>query len=61
MKAQMRDYKRDMRIVLCREEGKWTFLEIANKLGISKVRVRQLYRRIVAERENVSKQMGIGA
>ena len=61
MKVQMRDYERDMKIVIFREKGEWTFLKIANKLDISKARVRQLYRRIVAERENISKQMGIGA
>ena len=61
MKIQVRDYERDMRIIWYREEGEQTFVEIANKLGISKARVRQLYRRIVAERENISKQMGIGA
>lgn len=60
MKVQVRDYERDMKIVIFREKGE-TFLKIANRLGISKARVRQLYKRIVADRENISKQMGIGA
>lgn len=61
MKMSKRNYERDTKIVFYREKGGWTFPRIAEKFGITKGRVRVLYTRIVEERDNVNKHMGIGA
>mgnify|MGYP001559871931 CR=1 FL=1 len=62
MKLAVRDHDRDMKIVLYREKGGWPFPRIAEKFNISKSRARQIYERVVLERqENVNKHMGIGA
>ena len=58
MKLQVRNRKRDLEILHMRNNMKMTFPEIAKRYGLTKVRVRQLYMRIVSEREN--KQMGVG-
>lgn len=58
MKLQVRDHKRDLEILHMRDNLHMTFPEIAKRYRLTKVRVRQLYMRVVSEREN--KQMGIG-
>jgi DNA-directed RNA polymerase sigma subunit (sigma70/sigma32) len=45
-----RDTKRDKEILRMREKLKMTFADISVPLGISRARVRQLYNRLVAER-----------
>jgi len=57
-RPQVRNHKRDLEILHMRNNLHMTFPEIAKKYGVTKVRVRQLYMRIVSEREN--KQLGIG-
>lgn len=47
-----RDKKRDKEILKMREKMKLTFVQIGKELGISKVRARQLYVRLVEERAN---------
>lgn len=46
-----RDKKRDKEVLKMREKEKLMFKEIGERLGISKVRARQLYVRLVKERE----------
>lgn len=46
-----RDKKRDKEVLRLREKEKLLFKEIGERLGISKVRARQLYVRLVEERE----------
>lgn len=46
-----RDKKRDKEVLKMREKEKLMFKEIGDRLGISKVRARQLYVRLVKERE----------
>ena len=46
-----RDTKRDKEILRLREKSMLTFVQISRELKISKVRVRQLYVRLVKERE----------
>lgn len=59
MKLQVRNRKRDLEILHMRDNQNMKFPEIAKKYGLTKVRVRQLYMRIVMERRN--QQLGIGA
>lgn len=47
-----RDTKRDKEVLKMREKMHMTFVDIAKELGISKPRVRQLYMRLVKERES---------
>jgi hypothetical protein len=61
MEFQKRNRKRDLEVVFLRENKKWIFKEIGEKYDITRVRARQLYMRMVRERERASKQMGIGA
>jgi hypothetical protein len=61
MKLAVRDYDRDVKIVMYREKEKWSFIKIGKKLGVTKGRARVLYVRIIEEREQTIKQMGIGA
>ena len=61
MRLQVRNDRRDREIVFLRENRKWTYVQIAQKYGITRVRARQLYMRMVNERENINQQMGIGA
>jgi len=56
-----RNHRRDLEIVFLRENKKWIFKKIAEKYGITRVRARQLYVRMVSERDRASTQMGIGA
>lgn len=46
-----RDKKRDKEVLRLREKEKLLFKEIGERLNISKVRARQLYVRLVKERE----------
>lgn len=57
-RPQVRNHKRDLEILHMRHNQRMKFPEIAKKYGITKVRARQLYLRMVSEREN--KQLGIG-
>jgi hypothetical protein len=61
MEFQKRNRKRDLEIVFLRENKKWIFKEIAKKYGVTPARARQLYTRVVRERERANKHMGIGA
>lgn len=61
MKLEVRNRRRDLEIVFLRENKKWVYSQIAKKYGISKARARQLYMRVVYERINVNREMGIGA
>jgi len=61
MKLCVRNRRRDLEIVFLRENKKWTYPQIAKRYDITKARARQLYLRMVRERLNVNKQMGIGA
>jgi len=61
MKACVRNKRRDLEIVFLRENKKWLFKKIAEKFNITKTRARQLYIRMVEERNNINKHMGIGA
>ena len=61
MELQKRNKRRDLEIVFLRENKKWIFKEIGDKYNISRVRARQLYIRMVRDRINVNKEMGIGA
>ena len=61
MKLAVRNKRRDLEIVFLRENKKWTYPKIAEKYGLSKARARQLYVRMVEDRLNVNKEMGIGA
>lgn len=61
MKLCTRNRKRDLEIVFLRDKKKWTYPQIGEKYNITKARSRQLYMRIVSERLNVNKEMGIGA
>jgi hypothetical protein len=61
MKLAVRNKRRDLEIVFLRENKKWLFSQIAEKYSISKARARQLYMRMVHEKMNVNKEMGIGA
>lgn len=51
-----RDTKRDKEVLRLREKGMLTFPQIARELNISKARVRQLYMRLVKEREQENEQ-----
>lgn len=51
-----RDTKRDKEVLRLREASMLTFPQIARELGISKARARQLYMRLVEEREEYNKQ-----
>ncbi len=47
-----RDKKRDKEVIRLREQVKLTFPQIAVELGVSTPRARQLYVRLVKERDN---------
>lgn len=51
-----RDMKRDKEILRLREKSMLTFVQISRELNISKARVRQLYVRLVKEREQENEQ-----
>jgi hypothetical protein len=59
MKLPVRDHRRDLEILHLRNKLGWTFIRIAEKYSISKVRARQVYERIRSERINT--KLGIGA
>jgi hypothetical protein len=61
MKGSVRDCKRDLEILFLRNVKEWTFTRIAQKYDITKGRARQLYVRMVSERDRANTQMGIGA
>jgi hypothetical protein len=61
MKLCVRDHNRDKDIVHLREHKKWTYVAIAEKHNITKARARELYLRMMKDREKVSRQLGIGA
>jgi hypothetical protein len=56
-----RNHRRDLEIVFLRENKKWIFKKIGERFNITRVRARQLYVRMVSERDRANTQMGIGA
>ena len=61
MKLAVRNNERDRKIVMYREKGGKSFVDIGKEFNITKGRVRQIYERAVRERqEAVNKKMGIG-
>jgi hypothetical protein len=61
MEFQKRNRRRDLEVVFLREKKKWIFKKIGERYGITPARARQLYTRVVRERDRASKKMGIGA
>lgn len=60
MKPCVRDYERDKKIMMLREQGGLSYIKIGKRLGLTKGRVRILYLRMIEETIQLNKEMGIG-